>query len=382
MIKVLFLIDGISGGGAEKVLCNLVNNMDQSKFDITVQTFDEYNPEEYLVAGIHYKSINRCKSKLGKKLFSYWFRLCAELKMAYYFFVKDNYDIEIAYLETMPTKIIAQSTNKKAKKLAWVHCDLSKKEGMEESKKKIRKQYIKFDKIICVSEDARKGFYKLCGNDFDAIVLHNVIDEEEILKKAEESITDWQINSGETQLLAVGRLTQQKNFGQLIRACGLLRDYGYKFHLNILGEGPERNNLQTQINELELNHEITLRGFTSNPYPWMKMSDIIVCSSKYEGISTVVQEALILGKIVVTTPCTGMRELLGDSQYGLIVDDNSTNGLYDGISRMLESQNKVDKYTNKALNKGLSYRKKNTVNKTERLFETIIDKDDKKNDRC
>lgn len=368
MIKILFFIPGLSEGGAEKVLCNLVNNMDQSKFDITVQTFDVYDSKQYLAEGIHYKAVNRCKSKIGKKIFSYWFRLCAELKLAYHFFIKDDYDIEIAYLETMATKIIAQSNNVKAKKLAWVHCDLSRKEGMEKSKEKVRMQYKKYNKIICVSEDVRKGFYKLYGNDFDVVVLHNVIDEEEIFNKAEESLTDLKKNADEIQLLAVGRLTQQKNFTYLVRTCGMLRDHGYKFHLNILGEGPEKNNLQAQINELDLGYKISLRGFISNPYPWMKMSDIVVCSSKYEGISTVIQEALILGKPIVTTPCTGMRELLGNSEYGLIAND-SEEGLYIAIKQLLDESDMMNEYKIQAKKRGRAFFKENIRKKTEALFE-------------
>ena len=370
MIKILFFIPGLSEGGAEKVLCNLVNNMDQSKFDITVQTFDTYDSKKYLAEGIHYKTVNHCKSKIGKKIFSYWFRLCAELKLAYRFFIKGDYDIEIAYLETMATKIIAQSNNVKAKKIAWVHCDLSRKEGMEKSKKKVRAQYEKYNKIICVSEDVRNGFYKLYGDDFDVTVLHNVIDEDEIFTKAEESIADWKENTEETQLLAVGRLTQQKNFAYLVRTCGMLRDHGYKFHLNILGEGPERKNLQMQIRELNLDDRIILRGFVSNPYPWMKMSDIIVCSSKYEGISTVIQEALILGKPIVTTPCTGMRELLGNSEYGLIAD-NSEEGLYSAIRKLLDRKDIMHKYVIQAEKRGKVFFKDNVRKQTEALFETI-----------
>lgn len=366
MIKILFFIPGLSEGGAEKVLCNLVNNMDQTKFDITVQTIDEYNPKKYLVDGIHYKAVNRCKSPLGKKLFSYWFRLCAELKLAYRFFVKDDYDIEVAYLETVATKIIAQSTNRRAKKLAWVHCDLSKKEGMAESADKVREQYRQFDKIVCVSEDTREGFHKLFGVDFNTTVLHNVIDEEEIFVKAEQPITG-DGNFDETQLLAVGRLTQQKNFSYLIDACGKLRNNGYRFHLNILGEGPERENLENQIKSLQLEDTVELKGFISNPYPWMKAADIIVCSSKYEGISTVIQEAFILGKAVVTTPCTGMIELLGDSEYGLIVDA-SEDGLYEGLKEMINDPQKIEEYAMAAEKRSKVFGKKTVIGKTEELF--------------
>ena len=126
-MKILFFIDELAGGGAEKVLRTLVNNMDQSKFQITVHTINAADPEGLLVPGIRYRAINRCKTPLGKKLFSYWIRLCAELKWLYPLYIKDDYDIEVAYLECGPTKILAGSTNQKAKKIAWVHCDVKKR---------------------------------------------------------------------------------------------------------------------------------------------------------------------------------------------------------------------------------------------------------------
>ena len=372
MIKILFFIPGLSEGGAEKVMCNLVNNMDQSKFDITVQTIDQYDPKKYLKDGIHYKTISRCKTVIGKKLFSYWFRLCAEWGLAYRLFVKGDYDIEVAYLETAATKIIAQSTNKKAVKLAWVHCDLSKKEGMRQSMKKIRKQYSKFDKIVCVSRDVEKGFCQLFGNSFHTSVIQNVIDEKEIINNAEAKI-ELETESDLINLLAVGRLSQEKNYAHLIETCNWLRTDGYEFHLDILGDGPERNNLEEQIKELMLENYVTLRGFIKNPYPWMKKSDILVCSSEYEGSSTVVQEALILGTIVVTTPCGGMKDLLGNSEYGLIVED-SKKGLYNGLKRLMSDFDFKQKYIKAAEERGSVFSEKEAVSVTERFFENIVDK--------
>lgn len=364
MIKILFFISGLSEGGAERVLLNLVNNMDQKKFEITVQTVDKYDPSQYLSKGIRYKVINRCKTKVGKKIFSYLFRLCAELKVAYHLFVRDDYDIEVAYLETAPTKIIAQSTNQKAVKLAWVHCDLSIKEGMKDSVEKVRKQYKQFDKIICVSEDVKIGFHKVYGDDFNTVVLHNVIDEKEIFIKADKPI-EWKEMSEGKRLVAVGRLTQQKNFAYLIETCKMLKEKGYKFYLNILGEGPERMNLEKQIEAMNLKDVVALRGFVNNPYPWMKKADIIVCSSSYEGISTVVQEALVLGKTVVTTMCTGMKELLGNSEYGIIANA----GLVDALQRVLDNPALEQHYSIAAKKRGMDFYKSKIVRETERFFE-------------
>ena len=365
MTKILFFIDGITGGGAEKVLRTLVNNMDQRKFDITVQTLDEVDPEPYLVPGIRYKAINRCKSAIGKKLFHYWVRLCAELKWMYPLYIRDDYDIEVAYLECGPTKILAGSTNKKAKKLAWIHCDLEKK-GIRNSEKQQR-IYSAYDKIIAVSRNVRDSFVQEFGFEADAQVLYNVIDETEILDKA----SAFPVNNSGFTFVAVGRLAHQKGFDRLLDACALLKKDGADFRLQILGTGPEQENLENQIIKDDLTGTVHLLGFRENPYPYIRFSDAVVCSSRYEGLSTAITEALILGKSVVTTPCTGMDELLGESEFGMIVED-SAEGIYQGMKRMLEDAELRTRYAHKAAIRGKEFSKEKLVKETEQFFEELL----------
>lgn len=369
MIKILFFIPGLSEGGAEKVLCNLVNNMDQTKFDITVQTIEQLDATKYLASGVKYKAMDHQKTRLGKKIFMYWFRLCAELKLAYRFFIRGDYDIEIAYLETIATKIIAQSTNKSAVKLAWVHCDLPHKEGIKKVVRKMKKQYEIFDKIICVSEGVQQGFISLFGNEFDTMVLSNVIDEKEICMKAQELDTR-EIRNNSIKLIAVGRLSKEKNFACLIDICAKLLEEGYLFQLDILGDGPERENLENQIEVLNLQKNIKLHGYVENPYPWMKEADALVCSSKYEGSSSVVLEALILGRTVITTPCSGMTELLGNSEYGMIAEYGEE-GLYECIKRFLSDPSLKKFYEAKALERGRCFSKSEVLKNTEEFFVTL-----------
>ena len=365
MTKILFFIDTLAGGGAEKVLRTLVNNMDQEKFEITVQTIDEANPEEYLVPGIRYKAINRCKSALGKKLFSCWIRLCAELKWLYPLYIRDDYDIEVAYLECGSTKILAGSTNKKARKIAWVHCDLAIKEGMAEQTEKLKGYYQKYDKVVCVSENVRDSFRRMFGDVTESLVLHNVNDETDILAKAEAFEVP---RRSKAELVAVGRLAEQKGFDRLIDACAMLKGDGMDFHLRILGEGPERANLEAQIARERLEDYIELMGQQSNPYPYVSGADLVVCSSRYEGLSTAVTEALILGKAVVTTPCTGMDELLGESEFGLITED-SAEGIYQGMKKMLDDPALREEYAQVAKLRGRAFEKENILAQTETFFE-------------
>lgn len=370
MIRILFFIDALSGGGAEKVLQTLVNNMNQQKFEITVQTIEEVDPNGLLVPGIRYRAINRCKTNWGRKLFSYWLRLCAEFRWLYPLYIKDDYDIEVAYLECGPTKIMAGSTNQKALKLAWVHCDLEKKEGISAQAEKLKKYYQAYDKVICVSENVKDSFIRLFGAEPEAVVLHNVNDEADILTKAEAFGVP---RAKGTNLVAVGRLTNQKGFDRLLEACSLLKRDGYVFRLRVLGEGPERPSLETQIQQNQLGDYVQLLGFQGNPYPYMKAADLLVCSSRYEGLSTVITEALILGKAVVTTPCTGMDELLGDSEYGLITED-SAEGIYTGLKKMLDEPELLKHYASAAKARGRDFSKNTILSQTEQFFTDSLEK--------
>lgn len=368
MIKILFFIDELTGGGAEKVLRTLVNNMDQSKFEITVHTMNAADPSDYLAPGIRYRAVNRCKTAWGKKVFSYWIRLCAELKWLYPLYIKDDYDIETAYLECGPTKFIAGSTNKKAKKIAWVHCDLAKKEGMAAQAEKLKRYYQAYDKIVCVSQNVKDSFVRMFGDQPEVLTLYNVNDEEDIRQKAAAFCVP---KAQGTNLVALGRLTWQKGFDRLLEACALLKRDGSDLCLRILGEGPERAGLENLIAKYQLEDCVKLLGFQENPYPYLQNADLVVCSSRYEGLSTVVTESLILGKPVVTTPCTGMEELLGDSEFGLITED-SVQGLYLGIKKMLDDPELRNRYAEAAVVRGADFSKKKIINETEAFFKSLM----------
>ena len=368
MTKILFFIDTLTGGGAEKVLRTLVNNMDPSKFDITVHTLEEADPTGLLAPHVRYRAVNRCKTALGKKLFSYWLRLCAQMKWLYPMYIRDDYDIEAAYLECGPTKILAHSTNRKAKKIAWVHCDLAIKENMAGQADKLRSYYRAYDKVVCVSENVRDSFCRMFGTEPKSLVLHNVNDEADILEKAEA----FAVQSHDVPVLAVvGRLSYEKGVDRLLEACAGLRADGLRFHLRIVGEGHEREKLEQMARELKLEDSLEFMGFQSNPYPIMAGADVIVCPSRLEGFSTVVTEALILGKPVVTTPCSGMGELLGDSEYGIITED-STEGIYEGLKKLLDDPALRAHYARAAAVRGKEFSKEKLVAETEDFFLKLL----------
>lgn len=367
MIKILFFIETLSGGGAEKVLQNLVNNLDNEKFDITVQTVWKENPEKHLKKNIKYKYIYPDYSKIN----NYKYRLSVLLKTIYPLHIKDDYDIEVAYLECGATKVISTSRNKKAKKIAWVHCDLSKKmSNIDEFKEKSIAWYRNFHKVVCVSKDVEKSFKSIYGNDFETEVIYNVIDDCAINEKANEIIDDYCFDENIPTIVAVGRLSKQKRFDRLIEAHKQLLNEGVSNKLLIIGEGNERENLEQIIKSLGVQNTVTLLGFKSNPYPYIKKADLLACSSDYEGFSSFVAEGLILGKAIVTTNCTGMEELLGSSQYGIITEMNAE-ALSKGIKMLLSDQGIKEEYERKASDRGKEFSIEASVKQAEDFFTSI-----------
>ena len=367
-VKILFFIEELQAGGAEKVLCNLVNEMDQSKFDVTVQTLWKADAEQYLKPCVRYRYCYSKKNRINNERY----RLEAAAGLAYPLHIKDDYDIEVAYLECGATKIMAASTNKTAKKIAWVHCDLALK--MSDPKafaKKAAKWYAKYDRVVCVSQTALDSFRFLFGMDRKALVLYNTVDDAAIRGKALMQIPR-RVSKRRMTVVSVGRLSEEKCFDRLLHVHRQLLDSGAAHDLWILGDGPERNNLSQMIVDLHLEDSAKLVGYCENPYPYMADADLLVCSSRYEGFSTFVTEGLILGKPIVTTRCSGMEELLGDSEYGLITE-NSEDALLEGMRTMLGDAGLRERYAARAAVRGRDFSARQLTEKTERFFLNMLE---------
>ena len=114
-------------------------------------------------------------------------------------------------------------------------------------------------------------------------------------------------------------------------------------------------------------------GFIENPYPYMREADLLACSSVYEGYSTFMTEGLILGKPIVTTDVSGMRELLGDSEYGLITE-NDDEAFYLGMKKMLTDEDCRKSYAESAASRSGDFSAQKLTETTERFFEELTDK--------
>ena len=369
MLKVLFFIESLGGGGAEKVLIDLVNHMDQSKFDITVQTLWPSDNRNKLAKGVHYRSVYSKQNRWNNSRM----RLESALGWTYQLHMKDKYDIEVAYLECGTTKILSASTNRHAARIAWVHCDLSIKMGdvLDSFVQKAAPQYRKYDRIACVSQDVLNAYQNLFGPVPPAVVIHNSVDDKLIQERAAQALPADAIKR-KTTLVTLGRLTHQKAYDRLLRVHKRLQQEGFDYDLWILGEGEDRPMLEQFIEKNDLADSVRLFGFRDNPYPFVNAADLLVCSSRYEGFSTFVTEGLILGKPIVTTDCTGMRELLGDSEFGLITE-NSEDGLYVGLKQILSSPAQYRTLAEASGKRGADFTSASLVKITESFLESAYE---------
>lgn len=360
MKKVLFLIHDLGQGGAEKVLVNLVNNMDQTQFDITVMTlFDVGVNKQFLAPHIHYKTVfSRMipgNSHLMKLLTP---------KLLHRLFIKENYDIEISYLEGPCARVISGCTDPNTKKVCWIHIEMHDMKRIAESFRSEREAiscYNRFDKIVCVSKTVRDCFAQTIKIDVPMEVLYNTNESEKIRVLAKEAVTECVLPDNEIKLIGVGKLLTSKGFDRIIRIQTRLLEDGYKVHLYILGTGPEEDALRKLVAENGMQNVVELLGYQTNPYKFVSKADLFVCASFAEGFSTAATEALLVGTPVCTVNVAGMKEMLGDNnEYGVVVE-NEENALYQAISYLITNKNQLDHYRSQAELRGRHFDTQSTV---------------------
>lgn len=163
-------------------------------------------------------------------------------------------------------------------------------------------------------------------------MLYNPVVTPDLRKKARESLEHPWFEEGQPPVvLAVGRLTKQKDFPTLIRAFAQVHRH-IPARLLILGEGPDRPALEELVKQLNLSGDVALPGFVENPYAYMSRASMYVLSSRWEGLPTVLIEALYCGSPIVATDCpSGPQEILADGQYGELVPVGNVDSLAQAI---------------------------------------------------
>lgn len=322
MIKVLFFINTLEGGGAEKALIELARNIDKKNYECTIVSVIGGKYANSIPEKVRYKCIlTHDKTLIGQIAKKVVFKLPPKLFSA--LFIKDKYNIEVAYLQGFPTHIIAN--RRTDKRIAFVHSDVSASGVMHRLYKNIGqclKEYQSFNQVCFVSNDAKNGFFNSIGYLQNARVVHNVIDPKrirELSRKECESV----FNDDGFRVISVGRLNEPKRFDRIVLIAKTLKDKGYKCQFAIIGDGDLKSQLTQMVKQYMVEDVVKLVGYRDNPYPYYKQADVFLCSSDYEGYSTAVSEAVMLGVPVITTMCSGMSEILDGGKYGVLVNRNN-----------------------------------------------------------
>lgn len=339
MKSILFVIPTLSGGGAEKVLVNLANELSH-KYLITILTlFDVGINKSNLNRRVKYKYIFKWNFRGN----IYFFKLFSPSFLCK-LFVRGSYDYIVAFLEYSATRIVS-GYNGKASKIAWIHSTVNDKTLKEflspyRSKNECVNCYNKFDKIICVSEDVLRSFkMKFAEVSTPCVVKHNILNSNKIQQLGFEKVEGNNlIDKQKINICSVGRLIPVKGYMRLLTIYHHLICEGIaeNTHLYLLGTGSDRNALENYILDKKLSSYVTLLGYKKNPYQYVSKMDLFICSSYSEGLSTAVTEAIILGVPILTTECSGMNELLDNGSCGLIVE-NSEEGLYWGLKELIQN---------------------------------------------
>lgn len=390
--KILFIIEDLNIGGAEKSLVNLLNQFDYNKFDVDLflfkkgGTFNQFLPsnvriletmDDYKIFSIGFKksiqSIIRKKkfrlflnriiftivnnlSKDKSNIDQYnWKYLSKSFNKLEY-----RYDVAIGYMEKASIyfcvdKVIAE------KKIGFIHTHY----GKSKMNPKIDKKYFEqLDSIVTVSTECinelKQWFPEL---DYKFKLIYNIISPT-MIKSMSESKKDNLLRKDDKDIVivSVGRLHKSKGYDLSINACRRLVDKGYNIKWYIIGDGEERNNLENIIKNMKLQDRFKLLGVKSNPYPYVKHADIFAQTSIYEGKSIAIDEAKILNKPIIITNYQSAKDQIKNEKDGIIVDINSI-AISEGIERIIN-----DKKLKDTLCKNLSKESLGTEDEINKLY--------------
>ena len=360
MKKILFVINTMGRAGAETALINLINKLlSMKEYDISLyaiiprgELFARVPKEVHILnkryscdsvlslsgrlaimgqaAGAFFKHLNgfRMLPEMIRNILAQkketgriqpdkalWRLLAASAEVP-----EEEYDLGVAYIEGAAAYYLADKVQAK-KKAAFIHIDYQKAgytPAMDQG------CYDKIHQIFTVSDEVKEKFCGVYPQYREKTRLfRNLLDQDRIRQKAKE--TGFTDGFQGIRLVTVGRLHYQKGYDIAIEACARLREMGYDIRWNILGEGPERANLEKLIAQFGMQVHFILMGAVDNPYPYVNEAAIYVHATRFEGKSIAIEEAQVLGKTIVASDCTGNTEQIVPGYDGLLLTLNVEN---------------------------------------------------------
>lgn len=400
MKKILFVINTMGCGGAEKALLELLKRLDSREYKLYLYVLLEQGelieklPSYVTVLNRRYNNASvldkkgrriliktvtkdffrngKCFYKLGlitKNLLQmikggrvqsdklFW-RVVSEGAERF----EETYDLAFAWMEGGASYYTAEHV-KAVKKAALIHIDY---ENVGYTPEMDRNCWENFDRIFTVSDETKRAFLAVYPQYAPkADILPNIIDRESIRLRAKEKGGFSDVYDG-FRLLTVGRLTYQKAFDIAIEAMKLLKEKGYRARWYVLGEGNERKNLEKKIAAFGLQEDFLLLGVAENPYPYYDQADVYIHATRFEGRSIGIQEAQVLGCAVIASDCSSNRQQIKDGLDGMLCP-LEPGAIAESVASLLEDDEKRKKLGRAARDKETSGGKE-----IERLLELLV----------
>lgn len=363
MKKILFVIDSLSSGGAEKSLVSLLSQFDYTSYEVDLLMFSPdglYLPllpkeikvldaPEYVrkqaggIAGLllsgSFKALilrvgaslslrNPRKTKRLHGAQINWTWMSRGISR-----LSQHYDVAIAYSQGTPTYFVAEKIEA-SKKLCWVNTDYKAAHYDQSFDVEYYEQY---DNVIAVSDYNKEVFIReMPAARHKTEVVYDIVSPGLVTSMAAQ---DGGFADGfdGIRILTIGRLVEAKGYDMAIEACRRLVQDGYNVRWYVIGEGILRAKLEKMIADYSLEESFRLLGTFSNPYVFLGQCDIYVQPSRFEGFGLAIAEARILHKPIVATDFTVVHNQLKQRDNGLIVEI-SADGVYAGVKEMIDNE--------------------------------------------
>lgn len=393
--KVLFVINSLGLGGAEKSLVSLLPLFDYSKYDVDLLLFREGGMfRDLLDKNVNVlplpKFVQFCNMPLIKQLASFNIKflktridLFLSLRknaksvnkihdsQVYWNTCKDSfevpkieYDLAVGWGQGLPVKYV--STKVKAKKKAvWINADY---EAVGHKRTDDLENFLNVDYIVSVSKNQTENMKQIFPEYSDrCYTIYDINNSKIIEKMASEEVASQ--NYDGLKIITVGRYNDYKGYDMAIDACKILVDKGYNVWWFAVGEGPERTKLENQIKERTLENRFVLLGAQTNPYKYINSSDIYVQPSRFEGYCIALTEARILNKPCVTTNFDCVYNQIIQEENGLIVE-MTPEAIAIGIERLIN-----DNELRNSIIESLKQEKKGNLEEFNKFVKILLEDD-------
>ncbi|UVI31534.1 glycosyltransferase [Paenibacillus spongiae] len=389
--NLLFVMNNLNCGGAEKALIALLNTIDYSAYTVDLLLFRREGifladvpkqvnlleePQDYSYFNMPIKAaIKDCVHKrrfdvaIARACAAFIFRseknrVRCEQRVWKYLSkalpsLSKQYDAAIGYLEKNPIYFCIEKVNA-TKKIGFIHNDYDQL-GMDPS---IDRSYFEqLDNIVTVSE----GCVKVLKDRFPMFepkikLMYNIVSPD-VIKRLSQRKVDLRHKG--ISIVSVGRLHYQKGFEMAVEACAMLIEDGYDIKWYVVGEGDEREKLERLIKERKLEAAFILTGVKDNPYPYIRQCDIYVQTSLFEGHCLTITEAKILKRPIVSTDFNVIHAQIQNEKNGLIVKQDPAS-IFEGIKRLISDKELRDSFEHH-----LSKEHLGTESEIEKLYQFI-----------